>query len=552
MIKCIVNNKTVETSLHPASITLDLIREELRLTGTKEGCREGECGACTILLGELQKNGQMKYKTSASCLLPIGEIENKHIVTIEGLNSELLTPVQQSVFDNNASQCGFCTPGIVLSLTGFLLSSQDFNYQDAINALDGNMCRCTGYVSIMNAAKAVSTMFQNKKTTCPTRIKQLIEWEVLPPYFNDIPKQLKTEKPESEIRGLWSEEKRDGKKNVEEARATTKPCECVSEDGTRLLIEDRIKTTETQYLSPTETSASKLIAGGTDLFVQQPEELCKCKLEFISKYPELSVIAIEEDYILKAKLPSMFPVTDSNLNSGNKPIKINTLGYISIGGGVTIEEFRKSDITAEYLPSIKNDLLLMSSTLIRNRATIAGNIVNASPIGDLTIILLALNSLLEISDRKSTRIVSLKDFYKDYKKYDLNDNEIIKSIKIPKPAGNAKFNFEKVSNRKYLDIASCNSAIYFECRDDMITNVMISAGGVAAIPMLLSKTSEFLNNKTINSDTIRKAGKILLNEVRPIDDIRGSAKYKKLLLRQLLYAHFIKFFPELSSLLEVK
>ena len=530
MIKCIVNNKTVETSLHPGSITIDLIREELRLAGTKEGCREGECGACTILLGELQKNGQMKYKACASCLLPIGEIENKHIVTIEGLNSELLTPVQQSVFDNNASQCGFCTPGIVLSLTGFLLSSQDFNYRDAIDALDGNMCRCTGYVSIMNAAKAVSTMFQNKKTTCPTRIKQLIEWKVLPSYFDDIPKRLKTEKPRSEIRGLWSEEKKDGKPNVEES--------------SRLLKEDRIETTE--------NPASKLIAGGTDLFVQQPEELCKCKLEFISKYPELSVIAIEEDYILKAKLSSMFPVSDSSLNNSNKTIKTNTLGYISIGGGVTVEEYRKSDIIAEYLPCIKNDLLLMSSTLIRNRATIAGNIVNASPIGDLTIILLALNSLLEISDRKSTRIVSLKDFYKDYKKYDLNDNEIIKSIKIPKPSRNAKFNFEKVSNRKYLDIASCNSAIYFECRDDKITNVMISAGGVAAIPMLLSKTSEFLNNKTINSDTIRKSGKILLNEVKPIDDIRGSAKYKKLLLRQLLYAHFIKFFPELSSLLEVK
>jgi xanthine dehydrogenase small subunit len=491
MIRCIVNNKIVETSLCSGDVALDLIREELRLTGTKEGCREGECGACTILLGELQENGQVEYKACASCLLPVGEVEGKHIVTVEGLNLELLTPVQQVIFDSNASQCGFCTPGIILSLTGFLLSSENFDYKDAIDALDGNICRCTGYVSIMNAAEALCNIFKNKEHSCSIRIEQLIGWSVLPAYFNDIPSRLVETQNPALKKGYRLE-----------------AADCRQES----------KNVETQNFA---SSVGKLVAGGTDLLVQQPEKLCKCKLEFISKYPELSKIDAEKD-------------------------------FISIGGGITTEEFRKSEITGEYFPNFKDDLLLLSSTIIRNRATVAGNIVNASPIGDLTIILLALNSELEIFDGKNTRSVMLKDFYKDYKKYDLKDSEIITRIKIPKPKKNSKFSFEKVSNRKYLDIASCNSAISFEYADNKINNISISAGGVAPIPMLLKETCGFLNKKEINNDTIHEAGEILLKEVKPIDDIRGSAKYKKLLLRQLLTAHFTKIFPELSISLEVK
>jgi xanthine dehydrogenase small subunit len=470
MIKCIVNDKQIETSLSSGAVALDIIREELKLTGTKEGCREGECGACTILLGELLDDGTMKYKACASCLLPVGEIRNKHVVTVEGLNLEKLNTVQQAIFDNNASQCGFCTPGIVLSLTGFLLSSRDFSYDEAVTALDGNICRCTGYVAIRNAARRLSDMFSCKGFTAGLRIEQLVESSVLPKYFLDIP---------SKLSGLQED----------------------------ILIKSTVKT-------------PVLIAGGTDLFVQKPDELIGCDLEFVSEHPELC--KIEE-------------ISDA----------------IAVGGGVTTEEFRTSAIINKYFPTMKDDLLLVSSTIMRNRATLAGNIVNASPIGDVTIILLALSAVLIINDHKKQRTVALDDFYNGYKNIDLKDGEFIENILIPLPAKNSSFNFEKVSNRKYLDIASCNSAISLEVNCSIVKEIRISAGGVTPIPSLLKKTSEFIKGKEISNKVLVEAGKILLEEIAPIDDIRGSAKYKKLLLKQLFFAHFIKKFPELVDLKEV-
>jgi xanthine dehydrogenase small subunit len=122
-IRFIMNDRQVETSLPTGAVVLDFIRQHQRLFGTKEGCKEGECGACTILLGQLNDN-DLQYKAVASCLLPLGELEGKHIVTVEGLNTASLplTPVQQALIDEGASQCGFCTPGIVMSLTGFFLT----------------------------------------------------------------------------------------------------------------------------------------------------------------------------------------------------------------------------------------------------------------------------------------------------------------------------------------------------------------------------------------------------------------------------------------------
>ena len=472
MIKCIINNKLTETSLAPGAVTLDLIREDLRLTGTKSGCREGECGACTVLLGELLEDGEMKYISCASCLLPIGEIKNKHIVTVEGLNSKNLTLVQQAVLDNNASQCGFCTPGIILSLTAFLLTSKKFSYDDAITALDGNICRCTGYVSIRNAAKYLAKIFSKKRVTSESRVEEMIQSSILPDYFRSIPEKLQNLKNDK------------------------RPDQLRQPKGNRTLI-----------------------AGGTDLLVQKPGQLLECEPIFMSERNDLKNITLTGENII-------------------------------IGAAVTVEEFRKSPIINKYFPTLKNDLLLISSTIMRNKATLAGNIVNASPIGDITIILLVLDTALSLSDGQSQRVVALKKFFKGYKKLDLKENEIIENIQIPLPPEKKVFNFEKISNRKYLDIASCNSAICLELKNEKIRKVQISAGGVAPIPLLLEKTSSFLEGKNISNETLKNAKNILLDEIKPIDDIRGTAKYKKLLLSQLLLAHFLKHFPDLANLEE--
>ena len=121
-VECLVNDRAVTTSAPASTVALDFLRAHERLSGVKEGCREGDCGACTVLLGEL-RGDHVEYRAVCACLLPIGDAQGKHLVTVEGLTqSDGLSPVQRLLVDEGAVQCGFCTPGFVVSLTGYLLS----------------------------------------------------------------------------------------------------------------------------------------------------------------------------------------------------------------------------------------------------------------------------------------------------------------------------------------------------------------------------------------------------------------------------------------------
>ncbi|MHA1447319.1 MAG: FAD binding domain-containing protein, partial [Candidatus Heimdallarchaeaceae archaeon] len=192
----------------------------------------------------------------------------------------------------------------------------------------------------------------------------------------------------------------------------------------------------------------------------------------------------------------------------------------------------------------KQDISLVSSFPIRLQATLGGNLVNASPIGDLIIYFLALDAEISLKNKSDSRIIKLRDFYKGYKIMDINEGEIVEWLRINNKE--RLFNFEKVSRRKYMDIASVNSAISFDLNNDKIQNAHLSAGGLAPVPKYLEKTSKFLENKKISNDVIKEAVKIADSEVSPIDDVRGTAHYKRLLLRQLIYAHFLTLFPELE------
>jgi len=190
LIRFILNEKEITTDLPPGMVLLDIIRYHQHLVGTKIGCREGDCGACTVLVGEIV-NDQLQYESMTSCLLPIGNAAGKHIVTIEGLNfSDLLNPVQQAIADEGATQCGFCTPGFVVSLAGFCLSNGEHTQQNAIAAIDGNICRCTGYKSIERAAGKVAEIMKERKGEKATifAARKKIHAE----YFTGIKKKLKT------------------------------------------------------------------------------------------------------------------------------------------------------------------------------------------------------------------------------------------------------------------------------------------------------------------------------------------------------------------------
>jgi xanthine dehydrogenase small subunit len=463
MITFILNNKTIKTSEHSGMTLLDFVRYEQRLTGTKIGCREGDCGACTVLVGTLN-NDTVSYQSITSCISPLGNAHGKHIVTIEGTNLQnKLTAAQEAMKANYATQCGFCTPGFVVSLTGFALSNSKKNNSNAIDAIGGNICRCTGYKAIEKAAHQVVSALQDQKNG-NSRI-WLIEYGFIPEYFATIP--------------------------------------------------ERLKDLEAQDINQPK---GKYVSGGTDLYVQQADHLADNSVHLIA----------EKDYL-------------KGIHIENNTCTIGTNSTVS-------DLWNHSDINT-YLPNLKKHLKLVSSEQIRNMASFGGNLVNASPIGDMTIFFLALDSDITITTKDGKeRIVSLKNFYQGYKTYDLIDGELLKNISFKLPTEHSYFNFEKVCKRTHLDIASVNSAIHISVENGVISEAHVSIGGVAAIPKYLHKTSKFLIGQPLTTETILEAHDCLQKEIAPISDVRGTSDYKRLLGRQLFFAHFMELFPEQFNL----
>ena len=202
-----------------------------------------------------------------------------------------------------------------------------------------------------------------------------------------------------------------------------------------------------------------------------------------------------------------------------------------IGASTTVTEFGNSELINKIFPDLPKYLKLVSSTPIRNMATLGGNIVNASPIGDMTIFFLALDSTLVLNDGISKRIIPLKELFLDYKKLDKSTNEFIESIQFPVPDKTCRFNFEKVSKRTHLDIASVNSACLIKLNaDHSIGSAHISAGGVAAIPKYLHQSPAFLKNKKLDNNTLTAFVKILDAEIAPISDAPRYCHLQKVII----------------------
>ncbi len=479
MLKFILNNQTIETELPKGSTVLDFVRYHKNLKGTKIGCREGDCGACTILVGELQGE-KVKYRTMTSCLMPLANANGKHIVTVEGINKSNgeLTPVQSAMVENSGTQCGFCTVGFVMSLTNFCIDDTPKTVDSAISAIDGNICRCTGYKSIERAACSLLEEEKKRKGE-EENLDFAINAEIVPEYFANIKKRL------------------------------------IEFSDSKFQISNSLDKNQKSKIKN-----QKFLSGGTDLYVQKPEEMAQIEAE--------------------------------NLFDNNDLRFINeTDEFVEIGASVVVTDLLESEIFNRLFPNLYKHLKLVSSTPIRNMATLAGNFVNASPIGDMTAWFLALDAEIEletISDagrnprvsKGAKRMIALKDFYLGYKQLAKSDDEFIGKIRFRNDF--THFNFEKVCKRTYLDIASVNTAISLKMSGDVIETAHVSAGGVFATPLYLPKTSEFLKGKEINETTISNANEILQTEIAPISDVRGTEEYKRLLLRQLFTAHFVELF----------
>jgi xanthine dehydrogenase small subunit len=465
MIRFLLNDRLIETTLSPSTTLLDFVRYEADLRGTKIGCREGDCGACTVLVGTL-KDDNVEYMSLTSCLTPIANVYGKHVVTVEGLNLDHLNKVQQAMVNHSGNQCGFCTPGFVVSLCGFAIASgKNPTLSEAISSIDGNICRCTGYKSIERAALEITYDLYQKDPTHP--MEWLVNEGYIPEYFLTVRERLVSIPKIADLGG-------------------------------------RIP-----------------VGGGTDLYVQKFDDVQSIELNYLFDRSGLKGIHVEND-------------------------------VCTISSSSTLTDMMTCESLQRAIPNWLDSMKLVSSTPIRNIATVAGNLANASPIGDLTIILLALNAQITLVNESGVnRKVFLKDFYKDYKIMDKQDDEIITEITFDLPEKSIWFNFEKVCKRQYLDIASVNTAIGMRMKDDFIVSANCSAGGVSPVPLYLTKTSSFLSGQKLSADLIRQAAEILAKEITPISDVRGSAEYKRLLARQLFYSHFINMFPFMFELIEL-
>ena len=430
-----INNKKVEvTNVYHDITLLDWLRNYHKITGTKEGCAEGDCGACSVIINKKNKEDS---KPINSCLVRLGQVIGNNITTIEGLGCDKNPHPLQMAFSNEyASQCGYCTPGFIISGVSLINSGKVVNNDTINDAISGNLCRCTGYSPIIKAIKSVS----DRKTKL---------------------KKVEIINKEKKVRfGNITYLKPNNLKELKD------------------------------YL---EVKSFQFIAGGTDLNLQRPiinekENNIIClssikELNFIKKFKEKMVL----------------------------------------GGAVTIENFL--DSVRSKMPELIEILQRFGSPQIRNQGTIGGNLCTSSPIGDLAPLLMVLNSDINVFGKNGIKKTNIKNFFKGYRKNILKKDEIILSIEIPYPNKKNKIFSWKLSKRYDQDISTISLAINIQTQKNIIKEIQMAAGGVAATPKSLDKLCKSMLEKKLD-DAIDFATENLDKFIQPISDLRGSSHYR--------------------------
>ena len=428
------NNKVEVTNVYHDITLLDWLRNYHKITGTKEGCAEGDCGACSVIINKKNKEDS---KPINSCLVRLGQVIGSNITTIEGLGCDKNPHPLQMAFSNEyASQCGYCTPGFIISGVSLINSGKVVNNDTINDAISGNLCRCTGYSPIIKAIKSVS----DRKTKF---------------------KKVEIINKEKKVRfGNITYLKPNNLKELKD------------------------------YL---EVKSFQFIAGGTDLNLQRP----------VINEKEINIICLssikELNFIKKFKEKMV------------------------LGGAVTIESFL--DSVRSKIPELIEILQRFGSPQIRNQGTIGGNLCTSSPIGDLAPLLMVLNSDINVFGKNGIKKTNIKNFFKGYRKNILKKDEIILSIEIPYPNKKNKIFSWKLSKRYDQDISTISLAINIQTQKNIIKEIKMAAGGVAATPKSLDKLCKSMLEKKLD-DAIDFATENLDKFIQPISDLRGSSHYR--------------------------
>ncbi|MFD3563810.1 xanthine dehydrogenase small subunit [Streptomyces sp. NPDC058686] len=471
-----VNGKEAPISpAAPHTTALDFLRER-GLTGTKEGCAEGECGACSVLVARPGVNKPTDWVAVNACLVPAAALDGQEIITSEGLATvgepgtpATLHPVQEEMAVRGGSQCGYCTPGFICSMASEFYRpdrcAHGTDGDDAaaeadaehgpngfdLHALSGNLCRCTGYRPIRDAAFAVGE-----------------------PSDEDPLAQRRDEEPPAPVATDYTQ------------------------DGKTFLRKNTLAET-LQLLR--ERPDAVVVAGSTDFGVEVNirSRRADCVVA-IDRLPELRELRVESD-------------------------------HIEIGAALTLTEIeRRLDgevpLLAELFPQF-------ASRLIRNGATLGGNLGTGSPIGDSPPVLLALEASLVLADADGERVVPLADYFTGYRQSVRRPDELIRAVRIPRPLSPVTA-FHKIAKRRFDDISSVAVAFALDIQDGIVRKARIGLGGVAATPIRSLAAEAALEGKPWTAETVQEAARELRGEGTPMSDHRASSLYRSAMLGQSL------------------
>ncbi|GAA0658764.1 FAD binding domain-containing protein [Kitasatospora atroaurantiaca] len=467
-----VNGKEAPISpAAPHTTVLDFLRER-GLTGTKEGCAEGECGACSVLVARPGVNKPTDWVAVNACLVPVAALDGQEIITSEGLATAgepgmppTLHPVQEEMAVRGGSQCGYCTPGFVCSMAAEYYRPDRCAHADSadstdheqgpngfdLHALSGNLCRCTGYRPIRDAAFAVGM-----------------------PTDEDPLAQRREQSPPAPV-------------------AT----EYVQNDSVFLRKSTLAETLQLLRERPDAVVVAGSTDWGVEVNIRSRRADCVVAIDRLSELRELRV---ESD-------------------------------HIEIGAALTLTEIeRRLDggipLLAELFPQF-------ASRLIRNTATLGGNLGTGSPIGDSPPVLLALEASVVLADADGQREVPLADYFTGYRQSVRRPGELIRAVRIPLPLSPITA-FHKIAKRRFDDISSVAVAFVLDIEDGIVRKARIGLGGVAATPIRALTTEAALEGRPWVAETVEAAAPVLQAEGTPMNDHRASADYRSAMLGQSL------------------
>ncbi|HWA26263.1 MAG TPA: xanthine dehydrogenase molybdopterin binding subunit [Lacunisphaera sp.] len=483
----VVNGRVVTASgVAPTTTLLAWLRAN-GLTGSKEGCAEGDCGACSVALVDRDAAGKPTYRAFNSCIALLPMFAGREIVTVEalarcgvdgngstGLTTGQLHPVQAAMVEHYGSQCGYCTPGFVVSLFEAYYRDNCKEPWQVSDQLCGNLCRCTGYRPIRDAAMAALARHNVGSALAPTSPPKV---PASSDPTSDDPFAARLKEP---VRLPGALDHSSG--GARFLRPTSLP-------GLFTLLETY--------------PAAQLVAGATEIGV----ELTK---KFKSFPLLISTEAVPELTRIKA-----------------------TPEAWRIGAAATLTNIEEA-LGAEY-PSLAKMLRVFASRQIRNRATMGGNLVTASPIGDSAPLLLTLDASVVLATVRSERTVPLAEFFTAYRKTVLRPGEIMREIVIPRagpgPNQTRRVDFLKVSKRRELDISIVAAAFRVDLdADGRVREARLAYGGVAAMPTRATKVEAALIGRKLADPAVLP---LLRDTFQPIDDARSGAEYRRELVVSL-------------------